>query len=68
MKRETLSVTGMSCTGCEQTVENALRTLDGVTRIEANHEGDTIEVVVEDDVADEDLHAAIEDAGYEVVA
>ncbi|WP_435065331.1 heavy-metal-associated domain-containing protein [Halobaculum sp. EA56] len=68
MKRETVSVTGMSCTGCERNVENALRTVDGVTRVNADHEGDTVEVVVEDDVADGDLHAAIERAGYDVAA
>lgn len=68
MKRETLSVTGMSCTGCEQNVENALKNIDGVTRVEADHEGDTVEIVVEDDTADDDLYTAIEQAGYDVAS
>ncbi|MFB6205090.1 MAG: heavy-metal-associated domain-containing protein [Haloglomus sp.] len=68
MKRETISVTGMSCNGCEQNVENALQTVDGVTRVDADHEGDTVEVVVEDGIADDDLHTAIEQAGYDVAA
>ncbi|GAA0272982.1 heavy-metal-associated domain-containing protein [Halobacterium noricense] len=68
MKRETLTVTGMSCTGCEQNVENALENISGVTRVDADNEGDTVEVVVEDDVSDDDLHAAIERAGYDVLA
>ena len=68
MKRETLSVTGMSCTGCEQNVENALKNIDGVTRVEADREGDTVEIVVEDDTADDDLHTAIEQAGYDVAS
>jgi copper chaperone len=68
MERERVSVGGMSCTGCEQNVESALRKLDGVTRVEADHEGDTVEVVTEDDVSDEDVHAAIEGAGYDVAA
>jgi copper chaperone len=68
MKRETISVTGMSCNGCEQNVENALQTIEGVTRVNANHEVDTVGVVIEDDVADDDLHAAIEQAGYDVAA
>jgi copper chaperone len=67
MKRETISVDGMSCDSCERNVENVLRTLDGVSRVEADHEGDTVEVV-EDDVADDDVHAAIEQAGYDVAA
>ncbi|UHH26109.1 heavy-metal-associated domain-containing protein [Halobacterium noricense] len=58
----------MSCTGCEQNVENALENISGVTRVDADNEGDTVEVVVEDDVSDDDLHAAIERAGYDVLA
>jgi len=68
VNRKTIAVTGLSCSGCEQNVENALKTIDGVTRVEADHEGDTVDVVVEDDVADDDLQAAIEQAGYDVAA
>jgi len=56
MQRKTISVTGMSCNGCEQTVGNALKTIDGVTRVvDADHEGDTVEIVVEETVTDDDL-------------
>lgn len=58
----------MSCNGCEQNVENALKTVDGVTRVDADYEGDTVEVVVEDDVTDDDLHTTVERAGYDVSA
>jgi copper chaperone len=68
MDRKTIAVTGMACDGCERNVENALKTVGGVTRVDADHEGDTVEVVVEDDVADADLDAAIEQAGYDVTA
>lgn len=66
MKRETIAVTGMSCNGCEQNVESALRNLEGVSRVEADHEGETVEVVADENVATEDVHAAIEQAGYDV--
>lgn len=66
MERKTISVTGMSCTGCEQSVENALETVDGVTRVEADQEGDSVAVVVGEDTPDDDLTEAIRDAGYEV--
>ncbi|QIO22678.1 heavy-metal-associated domain-containing protein [Haloarcula sp. JP-L23] len=66
MNRKTLSVTGMSCNGCERNVETALKNVGGVTRVDADHTGDTVEVVVNEDVKDEDLHGAIEQAGYEV--
>lgn len=68
MKRETLSVTGMSCNGCEENVTNALKNVEGVSRVDADHEGDTVEIVVEDDVPDENVHEAIEQAGYDVTA
>lgn len=68
MNRKTLEVTGMSCDGCERNVEKALQNLDGVTRVEATHGADAVEVVVEDDVGDDELRAAIEQAGYDVTA
>jgi copper chaperone len=68
MERETIAVSGLSCTGCEQNVENALRAVEGVTRVEADHETDTVEVVADDDVTDEEIGAAIEGAGYDIAA
>lgn len=68
MQRETVSVSGMACGGCEENVENALTTLDGVTRVDADHEADTVEVVVDDEVRSDALHAAIEQAGYDAPA
>ena len=68
MERKTIAVTGMSCNGCEQNVENALKTVEGVTRVEADHEGNSVEIVVDEDTADDDLTTAIRDAGYDVTA
>lgn len=68
MERQTIPVSGMSCGGCEQNVQSALQNVEGVSRVEADHETDTVELVVDDDVADDEVHAAIEDAGYDVTA
>ena len=68
MERETIPVSGMSCDGCEQNVENALRKLDGVARVAADHEADTVEVVVDDNVGDAEVHGVIERAGYDIAA
>ncbi|AUV84526.1 heavy metal transporter (plasmid) [Salinigranum rubrum] len=68
MERKTISVTGMSCNGCERNVETALQNLDGVSRVDADHEANTVDVVLEDGVSDDDVTAAIEQAGYDVVA
>jgi len=66
MDRRTLAVTGMSCNGCERNVETALKNLDEVSRVDADHAGDTVEVVADADLNDEDLRDAIEQAGYDV--
>ncbi|MFB6193741.1 MAG: heavy-metal-associated domain-containing protein [Halobaculum sp.] len=68
MERKTIGVSGMACGGCEQNVETELGRLDGVDRVEADHATDTVEIVTEDTVADSDVTAAVERAGYEVVA
>lgn len=65
-RRLIIEVSGMACEGCERSVENALRTLGGIHRVDADHEGDAVEVVVEDTVNENDLETAIRDAGYEV--
>lgn len=62
----TYTVTGMSCGGCEQNVEDALTELVGVDGVSADNEADT--VVVEGDVDDAAARTAIEDAGYTVEA
>ncbi|WP_336001193.1 heavy-metal-associated domain-containing protein [Halorientalis halophila] len=63
-RTKTLTVTDMSCTGCEETVEDALRKIDGVRSVQADHEGDRVTVEADDDVAETELTNAISDAGY----
>jgi len=58
-----ITVEGMSCGGCEETVESALRDLPDVRDAEADNETDT--VTVEGDASDDAIAAAVEDAGYE---
>lgn len=56
----------MSCTGREEPVETALRTLDGVHRVTADHERNTVEIVTDDSVSERELYSTIEHAGYDV--
>ncbi|MEF8814881.1 MAG: heavy-metal-associated domain-containing protein [Halovenus sp.] len=39
MTRETLAVSGMACSGCEDKVVNALVEIEGVSAAEASHAG-----------------------------
>lgn len=52
----------MSCEGCEQNVEEAVRELEGVESVEADHVANTVEV--EGDVDMKALQQAIEGTGY----
>jgi copper chaperone CopZ len=58
----TLTVEGMSCEGCEQTVEDALKTVGGVESANADRTSNTATV---EGAADIDaLVNAVNDAGY----
>lgn len=58
----TITVTGMSCDGCEANVESALNEL-GLDVIDVDHTAD--EARIEGDADPTAIRSAIEDAGYE---
>ncbi|GAA0281263.1 heavy-metal-associated domain-containing protein [Halobacterium noricense] len=62
----TITVEGMSCGGCESTVEDALAGVEGVESASADRERDA--ATVEGDAATDALVAAVEDAGYDASA
>ncbi|MFC7233006.1 heavy-metal-associated domain-containing protein [Saliphagus sp. GCM10025308] len=62
----TITVTGMSCGGCEDTVESALEDVDGVVEASADNESDA--VTVEGDANVDTLVEAIQNAGYDASA
>lgn len=61
--QETITVEGMTCGHCEQTVESALEDLDGVTTATADREAES--AIVEGDADPTALVAAVDDAGYD---
>lgn len=63
---ETITVEGMTCEHCEQTVEEALRNVSGVTAATADREAERVSI--EGDVELTDLVEAVEDAGYTAYA
>ncbi|WP_135305195.1 heavy-metal-associated domain-containing protein [Haloarcula amylovorans] len=58
----TITVEGMTCGHCEQTVEEALREVSGVTDVTADREAEQASVDGDADVTA--LVRAVEDAGY----
>lgn len=66
MKEIRLKVQGMMCGGCENRVQNALKTIEGVESVKANHKEGTVIVNVSDNLNEDILKEKIEDIGYEV--
>lgn len=62
----TITVEGMTCEHCEQTVEEALRDVSGVSDATADREADRARVDGDADVTA--LVRAVEDAGYSAEA
>jgi copper ion binding protein len=67
MAEKTYRVTGMTCEHCVRAVEDEVGALDGVTSVAVNLVKDgtsTVTVVSAAPLADDDVAAAIDEAGY----
>lgn len=67
MEEYELTVDGMACGGCEETVTTAIERVSGVHRVAADHETGEVTITA-DDGTEADVKQAIHDAGYEVSA
>ena len=63
-KEVVIQVEGMTCTGCEKNVENALKQIDGVVDADADYQKKEVYVELSKEVPKEVLFEAIEKAGY----
>lgn len=66
MKEVIIKVEGMMCSGCENRVQNALKEIEGVDTVVANHEEGTVKVTLASDVDVTVLNETIEDLGFDV--
>lgn len=60
---QTITVEGMSCEHCEQTVEEALEEVEGVTSATADRDSES--ATVEGSAGLDELVTVVEDAGYD---
>lgn len=61
------NIQGMTCSGCEQTITSKLQQLETVKVTSINHiDGTAVISYDSNEVKNEDLSKAIEDAGYKV--
>jgi len=56
----------MMCPHCEAHVKKALEGLSGVAEAIPSHQEGTVRIIMNTDVADDTIKAAIEAAGYKV--
>ncbi len=67
MKETIIKVEGMVCNGCENRVKNALKNIQGVEDVDANHTTGTVTVTSKEEVSENIMKEKIEDIGFEVV-
>ena len=69
MEHATLKVTGMTCQGCVASVTRVLKAVPGVSEVTVELNPGTAKIAYDQSLATLPvLKAAIEDAGYDVVA
>jgi copper chaperone len=68
-ERLTLTVTGMTCGGCENAVKRVLSTVEGVANVTASHVANRVTLDIDTSkTTREAVSAAIARAGYKVAA
>ena len=68
MQEETLQVSGMMCNGCEETVVNAAKSVDGVEDAVASYSEGSVKIKYDSETADMlFIKMAINNTHYQVV-
>lgn len=65
MESYQLTVEGLSCSGCEERVETAIGQVDGVHRVEADRDSNTVEITA-DGATEDAVRRTVFEAGYDV--
>ena len=67
MKETNLIVNGMMCGGCENRVKNAIKNIEGVENVTADHNTGKVIIISNNDVSEKIIKETLEDIGYEIV-
>ena len=68
MATSTYTVTGMTCGHCVAAVREEIGGLDGVTGVEVDLASGRVQVESTTPIADADIAAAVDEAGYQVAS
>lgn len=66
MKEIIIKVNGMVCNGCENRVQNALKTIEGVEDVKANYKNGIVKITLKNEVEEKTIKEKVEDIGFEV--
>lgn len=67
IRTATINTYGMSCTGCEETIETEIKKLDGIKSVKADHVKKAVVVKYDDKkVSLRQVKEAIKSAGYKL--
>ena len=66
MKEIVLKVEGMMCEGCENRIQNAVSTIEGVEKVVANHKTGIVTITANENANQDAIIEKIDDIGFEV--
>lgn len=67
MNIKTIKIEGMQCNHCKMSVEKALKSIDGVIKVEVNLEDKNAVIESSVDISDEKIKKVIEEEGFKVL-
>ena len=68
MKKITMKIDGMMCGMCESHINDAVRNAFKVKKVSSSHtKGETV-ILLENEINEEELRAAVEKTGYKVLS
>lgn len=66
MKETIIKIQGMACEGCENRIQNALKNIEGIEKVVANHKEGTVAVTANENLINS-IKEKIEDLGFIVL-
>lgn len=67
MKEIIIKVNGMVCGGCENRVQNAIKSTKGVKKVVADHQFGTVTILAKEEINETEIKEKIENIGFEVI-
>ena len=66
MKETKIKINGMMCEGCENRVKSAISLIEGVEKVDANHNTGIVTITSNEDLDISSIKEKIIDIGYEI--